>query len=94
MCNLLMTAGAAILIFGVCVLIMAVGLMLRGTILRGGCGSHGNGGSCEVCSKKQINLCDSDGDGLAGPSFAATMGRYVRKAGSREQGAGRTRGEC
>ena len=91
MCNLLMTVGVAIVVFGVCFLVMAVGLMLRGTVLRGGCGSHSGGGGCEVCSKKQINLCDSDNDGLAGPAFAATMGRYVRGSGSGEKAGSRKR---
>ena len=81
MFNLLITIGAVVIIFGVCTGLMAVGLMLRGTVMRGGCGSHGSAGGCEVCSKKMVNLCDSEDDsGLAGPSFVATMGRYQKKS--------------
>jgi hypothetical protein len=63
---------------------MAVGLMLRGTIMRGGCGGHGAADDspvgCDACSKKQLYLCDEeDTSGLAGPAFAATMGRFSRK---------------
>ncbi len=78
MYNLLITAGLAILIFGTCVILMAVGLMLRGKIMRGGCGTHSGG--CEVCSKKAVNLCDEgDQTELAGPAFVATFGRYQKK---------------
>lgn len=81
MCNLVITVIVAIIFFGASILAMAVGLMLRGKVMRGGCGSnHSSDGktiSCEMCSKKQINLCDADDKaGLAGPSFTATMGRY------------------
>jgi hypothetical protein len=80
MCNLLITITVAAVFFGLAMLAMAVGLMLRGKIMRGGCGSHSTGGSCEVCSKKKINLCDDeDESGMDGPSFAGTMGRYHKK---------------
>jgi len=83
MCNLLITASAAIVFFGASVLAMAVGLLLRGKIMRGGCGSHSSGGSCDVCSKKKINLCeDDDKSDLAGPSFAGTMGRFRKNENS------------
>ncbi len=81
MCNLLITASAAAVFFGASVLAMAIGLMLRGRIMRGGCGSgHSTDGTsitCDACSKKKLNLCDDeDKAGLAGPSFAGTMGRF------------------
>jgi hypothetical protein len=80
MCNLLITASVAIVFFGVSVLAMSIGLLLRGRIMRGGCGSHSSGGSCDVCSKKKVNLCDDeDESGPAGPSFTGTMGRYRKK---------------
>lgn len=80
----LMTVGIAVILFGAAFLAMAIGLMLRGKVLRGGCGSSpakdGSTIGCEACSKKQLNLCDDDDNtGLAGPSFAATMGRFKRK---------------
>ena len=81
---LLVTIAVTIAIFGVAVVLMAVGLILRGKVMRGGCGSasHEDGATigCEACSKKQINLCDEDDSmGLAGPSFAGTLGRFHRK---------------
>ena len=82
--NLLATAIVASVIFALAVVAMSVGLLLRGKVLRGGCGSsHGKHGpviGCEACSKKRMNLCDEDdADGLAGPSLAATMGRFSQK---------------
>jgi hypothetical protein len=53
MCNLLMTITVAAAFFGLAMLAMAVGLMLRGKIMRGGCGSHSSGGSCDACSQKK-----------------------------------------
>ena len=84
MFNLLIVFGVVSLVFGAAVVLMSVGLMLRGKIMRGGCGSHGSaGGGCEVCSKKAVNLCDEgDQASLAGPAFAATMGRYQRRQAS------------
>lgn len=80
----LLAIACAVLLFGLAILAMAVGLLLRGKIMRGGCGSHTEPGdgptACDACSKKQLNLCDEDDTtGLAGPSFAATMGRFSRK---------------
>lgn len=80
----LLAIACAALLVGLAILAMAVGLLLRGTIMRGGCGSHAEPGDgpigCDACSKKQLNLCDEDDTtGLAGPSFAATMGRFSRK---------------
>ena len=84
MFNLLIVCGAVSLVFGAAVVLMSIGLMLRGKIMRCGCGSHGSaGGGCEVCSKKSVNLCDEgDQASLAGPAFAATMGRYQHKDSS------------
>jgi len=84
MCNLLITAIIATLFFGLAILAMAVGLMLRGRVMRGGCGSNHSTDpkaiTCEMCSKKKLNLCDDeDKAGLAGPSFASTMGRFSEK---------------
>ena len=64
---------------------MAIGLLLRGKIMRGGCGSthidrDGNVISCETCSKKVLNLCDEESSPeMAQASFTATMGRFHRK---------------
>lgn len=79
------TAVAALVLFGLAVIAMAVGLLLRGKVMRGGCGSAPPEGAehigCDACSKKQLNLCDDeDTTGLAGPSFAATMGRFEKKS--------------
>jgi hypothetical protein len=82
--QIVLAIGCASLLFGLAVLAMAVGLMLRGKVMRGGCGSHcGPGGAaigCDACSKKPLNLCDEeDVTALAGPSMAATMGRFSGK---------------
>ena len=81
---IVLAIACATVIFGLAVLAMAIGLMLRGKVMRGGCGSHsGPAGAplgCDACSKKQLNLCDEeDATGLAGPSFAATLGRFTEK---------------
>ena len=80
----LVTLAVTLTIFGLAVLLMAVGLILRGKVLRGGCGSvsaaDGSIVACESCSKKELNLCDeNDSMGLAGPSFAGTLGRFHKK---------------
>ena len=65
---------------------MAIGLIFRGRIMRGGCGSSPGGHdsediSCDACSKKTINLCESDDStGLAAVSAVATWGRFEKKA--------------
>ncbi len=80
----LMAIACAAVIIGLAVVAMSVGLLLRGKVMRGGCGAHSAPGdapiSCEACSKKQLNICDEDDvTGLAGPSIAGTMGRFSRK---------------
>ncbi|MBT3191125.1 MAG: hypothetical protein HN341_01075 [Verrucomicrobia bacterium] len=81
--NALATVLVAVLLFGLAILAMAVGLLLRGKVMRGGCGSSTGDTAigCEACSKKKLNLCDEeDTSNLAGPSFAATMGRFTTKS--------------
>ena len=86
MSQLLTTIIVALVLFALAVVAMAVGLLLRGKVMRGGCGSASHDESapptgCDACSKKQLNLCDDeDTTGLAGPSFAATMGRFEKKS--------------
>ena len=85
--DFLTTAVVAAVFFGLAVMAMAIGLMLRGKVMRGGCGSSTDADTpdigCDACSKKRLNLCDEeDAAGLAGPSFAATMGRFNRKQDS------------
>ena len=82
--DFLTTAVVAAIFFGLAVGAMAIGLILRGKVMRGGCGSSHDAEApdvgCDACSKKRLNLCDEeDAAGLAGPSFAATMGRFNRK---------------
>lgn len=78
---LLVFALVAIL-FGLCFLAMAIGLLVRRMILRGGCGSHavivdGEKISCGACPKKEIDLCESDDEtGLAKIAAVGTMGRF------------------
>jgi len=79
-----MAIACASVILGVAVVAMSIGLLLRGKVMRGGCGSQSAPGDapigCDACSKKQLNICDEeDTSGLAGPSVAATMGRFSRK---------------
>ena len=84
--QLLTTVIAALVLFALAVVAMAIGLLLRGKVMRGGCGSAAHDDSapsigCDACSKKRLNLCDDeDTTGLAGPSFAATMGRFNQKS--------------
>ena len=85
--HIVLAIACAAVLFGLAVLAMAIGLMLRGKVMRGGCGSHtapdGAPLGCDACSKKQLNLCDEEETtGLAGPSFAATMGRFTEKRDS------------
>ena len=82
MTPLLTTILASLLLFGLAFAAMAIGLLVRGTIMRGGCGSKPGAepAGCDACSKKALNLCDEDDAmGLAAPSFAGTMGRFSRK---------------
>lgn len=73
-------------VLALCFLAMAIGLIFRGKIIRGGCGSSPEGHddkviSCDTCSKKAINLCeDDDTMGLAGVSSVATWGRFKEKS--------------
>ncbi len=85
MLTTLTTLFLAAVLFGLAVAAMAIGLLLRGKVMRGGCGSSHDETAppigCDVCSKKKLNLCDEeDATGLAGPSFAATMGRFSEKS--------------
>jgi hypothetical protein len=83
--HFLVTAGIAAILFSLAVLAMAIGLLLRGKVMRGGCGSSHDTDApaigCDACSKKKLNLCDEeDTTNLAGPSFAATLGRFNQKS--------------
>jgi hypothetical protein len=80
-----MAIACASVIIGLAVLAMSVGLMLRGKVMRGGCGGHSAPGDapigCDTCSKKDLNICnEDDATGLAGPSIAGTMGRFSSKS--------------
>ncbi len=82
MSTLLTTTLATLILFGLAFAAMAVGLLVRGKIMRGGCGSTPGAepAGCDACSKKTLNLCDDeDCMGLAAPSFAGTMGRFSQK---------------
>ncbi|NQU40927.1 MAG: hypothetical protein HQ523_13330 [Lentisphaerae bacterium] len=79
--EILSTVIVTTVLFGLAFAAMAVGLFVRGKIMRGGCGSSQEiEGGCDSCSKKALNLCDEeDKMGLAGPSFTGTLGRFSRK---------------
>lgn len=74
-------------IFGISVLGLALGLILRGKVLRGGCGTamrdkDGNEIGCEHCTRKETNLCeDEDEMGLTDVALMGTFGKYDRKRG-------------
>jgi len=75
--------GTAV-VFGLCFSAMAVGLLVRGKVMRGGCGSEpgakGADGGCSVCGKRKINLCEAEDDmGLSAPSAVSTMGRFAKR---------------
>jgi len=84
MVTVFLTAAAmTLLLLLICFAAMAIGLILRGRRMRGGCGSapaeHADGSSaCEHCAeKKKTNLCSSEGDSeLVEASKLGTMGRY------------------
>lgn len=71
--NLLVTAGMALGFFVVCMLVMAVGLLVRGMVLRGGCrgdmGAEGKSG-CSTCSGD--GACKREGGQGGKPSEAAS----------------------
>ncbi|MDA0321153.1 MAG: hypothetical protein O2923_00345 [Verrucomicrobia bacterium] len=69
--------------FGLCFAAMAVGVLIRGRAMRGGCSSDpvidddGRLASCGVCPKKEISLCETDDEtGLAGVASLSTLGRF------------------
>ena len=49
MSRVLLTGLIAAGVFGFCMLAMAVGLFIRGTIMRGGCGSKAGERRCSGC---------------------------------------------
>ena len=61
--NFLITAGFAAALMGLCVLAMAVGLVVRGTAMRGGCRSKVEGpdgpSSCDTCDNRKKGTCPS-----------------------------------
>ena len=89
------TFGVAILVFGLCFAGMAVGLIVRGRRMGGGCGSDpdpdaaGNALGCGACPKKKVNLCDSeDPSGMADIAELATLGRYRETGDARPPTSG------
>jgi hypothetical protein len=59
--SFLLTAGIAAALVGLCVLAMAVGLMVRGTAMRGGCrtrvGGPDGSSNCDTCGRKESETC-------------------------------------
>jgi hypothetical protein len=59
--NFLWTVGVAVGLFGVFMLAMAIGVLVRGTVLRGGChsqrGAEGGGEGCPTCGGKGSGEC-------------------------------------
>lgn len=83
MMKLLMLFGLALCGFAICFAAMAIGLILRGRKMRGGCGSEpqideeGRLASCGSCPKKPVSLCESeDSMGTAAIAELGTLGRY------------------
>ena len=81
--NFLMPALVALGVFGLCFAGMAIGLIVRGRAMRGGCADEpviedGHLMSCGGCPKKEISLCEEEDDmGLAGISELSTLGRFA-----------------
>lgn len=70
--NFLMTAGMALAFFVACMLAMAVGLLVRGMVLRGGCrGDAGTGGKAECSTCSGDGACRRE-DGQRGKPEDAT----------------------
>ena len=69
--------------FALCFAGMAIGLIIRGKRMRGGCGDEpvitedGRLSSCGACPKKEIDLCETDDTmGTAEISSLGTLGRF------------------
>ena len=58
------TVVLAIGFFAACFLLMGIGFLITGAVLRGSCGGAaaflGKDGSCGACGKKARDLCPSD----------------------------------
>ena len=80
---LLVTVAVTFVLFALALSAMAIGLFLRGKIMRGGCGSHTTDEAigCDACSKKAVGLCDEDDNmNLADVAFSGTLGRYSKNS--------------
>ena len=64
---------AGMIVLAVYFACMAIGLLIRGHVMRGGCGTEskieeGKLAYCEACPKKEISLCESE-DTLGLPEY-------------------------
>lgn len=66
MSNMILTALCAAVLFAVCVGGMAIGLLVRGKILRGGCTrdpvAPADGECCGACGSRREGSCQREGD--------------------------------
>ena len=59
MLNMMMAIG----LFAICFLLMGIGFIIRGSVLKGSCGGAAailGEESCGACAKKEAELCPSD----------------------------------
>jgi len=79
----LLIFGIVLGTFTLCFCGMAIGLIIRGRVMRGGCGDEphitedGRLASCGACPKKEIDLCETDDTmGTATIASLGTLGRF------------------
>ncbi|MCE9616653.1 MAG: hypothetical protein K8T26_20455 [Lentisphaerae bacterium] len=75
MSSFIMTVTVAVGFFAVCMLAMAIGLFVRGVVLRGGCHSQSaqEGGSCGVCGGEGKGECRRRGRQRGKPAEANSV---------------------
>jgi len=60
----MLTVLLTIAFFAACFLLMGIGFLIRGVVLRGSCGGAaaflGKDGSCGACGRKAADICPSD----------------------------------
>jgi len=79
-----LTLLLTIAVFGLCFLLMGIGFIIRGSVLKGSCGGAasvlGEEVSCGGCAKKEAEICPSDDEtGLLKLSNLANPHRTLKE---------------